>query len=191
MTTKLSELPTSNNVTMNITEKETPENSIVSLPTKQPVLAGQQPSPVTGEMATEIMEGLRDSGGATTLPSRDIPMQTTQITNDPHMQPSYLPNENQTKDYIKQYDNFATLARQQQNKLDEETRMDSLYDNLQLPILVGVLFFLFQLPFIKKQLFLWVPSLFFCDGQPKISGFLTMTLLFMGATHLGQTYLLN
>ena len=188
--TKLSELPIGNNISMNISEGS-PENTVVHAPTQAPIAVPQQQSyAISNDMVNEIVDGVRSSKGATMLPSRDIPMQTTQLTNDQHMQPSYLP-EDHASDYIKQYDDFTTLAQQQQHIADKDARMESLYESLQLPLLVGVLFFLFQLPFVRKQLFLRVPSLFLGDGQPKITGFLTLTLLFVGATYLGQTYLLN
>jgi hypothetical protein len=188
--TKLSELPVGNNVSMNISEGA-PENTIVQAPTQQPLALPQQPPyAMPNDMVSEIVSGVRASNGATLLPSRDIPMDTTQLTSDQHMQPNYVPDEH-SSDYIKQYDDFTTLAQQQKDIADNDARMESLYESLQLPLLVGVLFFLFQLPFVRKQLFVRVPSLFLRDGQPKMSGFLVLTSLFVGTTYLGQKYLLN
>ena len=188
--TKLSELPAGNNISMDINER-VPENTIVQAPVQPPIAAPQhQQYAMSNDMVSEIVNGVRASKDATSLPSRDIPMDTTQLTNDQHMQPSYLPDEHGS-DYIKQYDDFTTLAQQQKDIVDKDSQMESLYQSLQLPLLVGVLFFLFQLPFMRKQLFVRVPSLFLRDGQPKISGFLVLTSLFVGATYLGQKYLLN
>jgi len=188
--TKLSELPTGNNVSMSISEGPS-ENTVVQAPIQQPITLPQQPPyAMPNDMVDEIVSGVRASDGATLLPSRDIPMNTTQLTNDQHMQPGYIPDEHGS-DYIKQYDDFTTLAQQQKDIADKDAQMDSLYESLQLPLLVGVLFFLFQLPFVRKQLFVRIPSLFLRDGQPKISGFLVLTSLFVGATFLGQKYLLN
>ena len=188
--TKLSELPAGNNISMNISEGP-PQNTVVQAPMAASISPAQeQQYAVPNDTISEIVSGVRASNGATLLPNRDIPMDTTRLTNDQSMQPSYVPQED-NNDYIKQYDDFATLAQQQQDIIDKDARVESLYEIIQLPLLVGVLFFLFQLPFVRKQLFLRVPSLFLKDGQPKISGFLAMTLLFVGATHLGQKYLLN
>ena len=64
--------------------------------------------------------------------------------------------------------------------------MDVLYDELQIPILIAVLYFTFQLPVVRKNLFKFLPSLFSKDGNPNLSGYITNSLIF-GALYFGLT----
>ena len=56
--------------------------------------------------------------------------------------------------------------------------MDSLYDEIQQPVIVSILFFLFQLPFFNKTLLKFVPTLFKSDGHPRFTGYLLKTFIF-------------
>ena len=49
-------------------------------------------------------------------------------------------------------------------KIHNMNKLDDMYNELQTPILISVLFFLFQLPIVKKLLFDYLPFLFFKDG---------------------------
>ena len=56
--------------------------------------------------------------------------------------------------------------------------MDRLYEELQVPIFVMVLFFLFQLPFFQKVLIRFSPSIFRIDGKIGLVGLISKTVLF-------------
>lgn len=139
----------------------------------------QQPSaPLSLDQSTisQIVNGLQQASlaGATSLPSRDIPMTTDVLTNDERIQPNYVPKPT-TSDYINETDDDIN------NYYNEERRqnsLDNLYDELQAPILLGVLYFLFQLPFFKKAVFKYLP--FFChsDGNYNFNGLLFTCALF-------------
>jgi hypothetical protein len=127
---------------------------------------------------SQIVNGLQQASlaGATTLPSRDIPLHTEQLTNDSQIQPNYVPVPSQNqRDYINETsDNINNYysAEKRQNSLD------SLYDELQAPLLLAVLYFLFQLPFFKKLIFKYLP--FFChtDGNYNFNGLVFTCALF-------------
>jgi len=65
-----------------------------------------------------------------------------------------------------------------------------LYDELQGPIMVMVLFFLFQMPFVKKLLLKQVPTLFSTDGNYTLTGYVATTVMF-GATYFGFNKAIN
>ena len=125
---------------------------------------------------SQIVNGLQQASlaGATSLPSRDIPLHTEQLTNDAQIQPNYVPPP-QTRDYINESDddinNYYTNEKNQSS-------LDSLYDELQAPLLLAVLYFLFQLPFFKKSIFKYLP--FFChtDGNYNFNGLVFTCALF-------------
>ena len=125
---------------------------------------------------SQIVNGLQQASlsGATQLPSRDIPLQTDQLTSDIQVQPNYVPPAT-IKDYINDTNddihNYYTAEKNQNS-------FDNLYDEIQGPLLLAVLYFLFQLPFFKKNIFKYFP--FFChtDGNYNFNGLVFTCLLF-------------
>lgn len=127
---------------------------------------------------SQIVNGLQQASlsGATQLPSRDIPLRTEQLTSDAEVQPNYIPPP-VSKDYINQQemnDNIEDYYRAEKR----DSSLDSLYDELQAPLLLSVLYFLFQLPFFKKFVFKYFP--FFChtDGNYNFNGLIFTCGLF-------------
>jgi hypothetical protein len=56
--------------------------------------------------------------------------------------------------------------------------LDDMYNEIQTPLLLAVLYFLFQLPFFRKFLFSYFPILFSNDGNLNINGFVFSSILF-------------
>ena len=125
---------------------------------------------------SQIVNGLQQASivGATSLPSRDIPQNTQQIMNDPGIQANYVPPppENQT-DYIKDEDTNYTYKEETIN-----SSMDAIYDEIQAPLLLSVLYFIFQLPIMKKLLFQYIPFLCNNDGNYNFNGLIFTSGLF-------------
>jgi hypothetical protein len=174
-TTSINDLPTDpsaggsvgGNISLVINEPG--QNTLASSQTSQ---MGQQNS-LTLDQSTisQIVNGLQQASlaGATQLPSRDIPLQTEQLTNDAQIQPNYIPQPPKgERDYINDMniDNINDYYTADKN----QNSLDSLYDELQAPLLLAVLYFLFQLPFFKKTVFKYLP--FFCntDGNYNFNG---------------------
>jgi hypothetical protein len=127
----------------------------------------------------QIVSGLQQASatGATQLPSRDIPQVTTSITQDPQIQPNYIP-PTQNNDYIKEYEQNQDIINNYNRSSSRGDSLDEIYDELQTPILLAVLFFLFQLPIFRKYLFTYIPILFSKDGNLNLQGYLFMSVLF-------------
>ena len=125
---------------------------------------------------SQIVNGLQQASlaGATSLPSRDIPLHTEQLTNDAQIQPNYVPPP-ETRDYINDSDDDISNY---YNKEKKQNSLDAIYDELQAPLLLAVLYFLFQLPFFKKNIFKYLP--FFChsDGNYNFNGLIFTCGLF-------------
>ena len=159
-------------------------NLVISEPSVQPPSHGvQQNSQLTLDQSTisQIVNGLQQASvaGATQLPSRDIPLQTQQLTNDAQTQPNYIPQPTQRdRDYINDMnsDNINPYGDYREEKI--QNSLDSLYDELQAPLLLAILYFLFQLPFFKKSVFKYLP--FFCntDGNYNFNGLIFTCALF-------------
>jgi hypothetical protein len=174
-TTNILDLPTdpagggnvSNNISINSSEiKQTSQNnSGISLDqtTISQIVSGLQQASITG---------------STQLPSRDIPMSTSGITTDPYVQPNYVPEIIQQPDYIKNYETNEDMINNYNKNTQNAESLDEMYSEIQTPLLLAVLYFLFQLPFFKKNLFTYFPILFSVDGNLNINGFLFTSILF-------------
>jgi hypothetical protein len=122
--------------------------------------------------------------GVTTLPSRDIPMNTNTIVQDEQIKPNYVPENN--NDYIN--DNIM-INDNTNNDNYNINKLDEFYNNLQTPILLSVLYFIFQLPIFQKYLIKYLPNLFSKDGNKNIYGYVFYSILF-GITYIGINQLI-
>lgn len=125
---------------------------------------------------SQIVNGLQQASlaGATSLPSRDIPLHTEQLTQDAQIQPNYIPPP-QMRDYINESDDdINNYYRKEQ----VDSSLDSAYDELQAPLLLAVLYFLFQLPIFKKCVFKYLPFLCHNDGNYNFNGLVFVCGLF-------------
>jgi len=176
-TTSILDLPTdpvgggnvSNNIVMTASEPQQPQ--------------GQGGSGLTLDQSTIslIVNGLQQASisGATQLPSRDIPMNTNNISADPHVQPNYVPPPPQMhSDYIKNYEQTTEMVDKYNKNAQHVNSLDDMYNEIQTPLLLAVLYFLFQLPFFRKFLYTYFPVLFSNDGNLNINGFLFSSVLF-------------
>ena len=189
MATAISSLPNevSTNEVVSRVEKNTEAavNMKISNPPKQqPIMA---PTELSQESIQQIVAGLQQAQGSTSLPNRDLPTNNNHITQDEQIQPNYVPKPENTN-YIENDQDFETLIEQSKNKKGEQDRLDVLYDELQTPVIVMILFFFFQLPIFQKTLAKNIPSLFSRDGNPSFSGYLFKTAAF-GAVFYGLTKL--
>ena len=181
MATAIASLPNEipqNNVVMQV--KET--NKKISNPPQQETIP---PSNATTELSQEsihqIVQGLQQAGGATALSNREISTNNNHITQDEQIKPNFIPKPTNTN-YIEEESSMKDLIKQSQNKKVEQDRLDIMYEELQTPLMVMILFFLFQLPIFQKSLSKYAPSLFQRDGNPSFSGYFVKTVMF------GTTY---
>lgn len=171
-TTSINDLPTDpvaggsigGNVSMNISEMNKGSGSPVSL---------------DQTTISQIVNGLQQASiaGATMLPSRDIPQSTQSLTHDPHIQANYIPPPS-NKDYIDDdYDNDE-MVNNYKNVEKVKNSLDSIYDEIQTPLLLSILYFLFQLPILRKTLGKYIPLLCSNDGNYNINGLIFTCSLF-------------
>lgn len=117
-----------------------------------------------------------------TIPSRDIPIDTTSYQQDETIKPNYIPPSNVQDDYIREYENRYNedLRKYEINKKNEES-MDSFLSELQMPIFVGILYFIFQMPLMDgffKRAFSFLP-IKESDGNLNFLGMMTKSFAFI------------
>ena len=188
-TTNIDDLPSanSNNVNsapvQNVFNENNTEN--VKMPNYGEQLNSEKevaPALQNIDYTSKLNSSLKEIGNGNTLqlPSRDIPQNTASINNDVNVQPNYIPPNN--NDYIANHVTPNEIIQQNREKEVLNHKIEEFYETIQMPLLVGLLFFIFQLPFIRKNLFIYLPSLFNKDGNPNLTGFI-LTSLFFGVCY--------
>ncbi len=178
-TTSLSDLPTDpmagggseQNIVLQTSEKSTNYDPNTAAPTAGSEISEQK-------MMNEVVTGIQqaNASGALELPSRDIPTNTVHFA-DEAVQPNYVPQKEQ-EDYIQNTDTEQEiLARRMKNRNSRDS-LEVLYDEFQIPIIIGLLYFIFQLPVVRSKLTTLIPALFNKDGNPNLSGYIFNSVFF-------------
>lgn len=134
--------------------------------------------PVDEKILQQFVSGVQNAinSGAMRLPSRDIP-QT--IAQDPHASnPNYIPPAKMSVDYVQQYNHMKTNPNVPLPQKENTSMVDNVYNELQLPILLTVLYFLFQLPFFHRFFHTHMGFLFGEDGNYNLNGYIFVSTLF-------------
>ena len=135
-----------------------------------------QQSPNYNELISQIQKAA--ANGTTALPSRDIPIDTMKVVNDNQTQPNYIPPPQVQENYIQNYETPQQVIEQNNKQTNMSNLFDTLFYEMQLPIIIALLYFLFQLPAVKKHSKNMLPFLFKDDGNPNLYGYIFNSILF-------------
>ena len=196
MTSNLDDLPVSNqtdqnNITLQTSEKNTViEGSINNIQQQRENDLKQNIAPSTGQQGlnnngnnnnnnindfvTSIQSAV--SSGSLSLPSRDIPQTQSHITQDDEIKQNFIPGDND--DYIDEYRSKHDIINNYMKKQENNNKADDFYNKLQTPILMSVLYFIFQLPVVKKLFLKLFPAFYHKDGNLNLTGFIVNSVLF-------------
>ena len=158
------------------------QQQIQQRPVKQPQ---QNLAELSKDSINKIIQGLQDASqsGSTNLPSRDIPMMTEQIMHDNSARPNFVPSPAAEKsNYIQDEETMETLINQKKNQY--KNKMDNFYDEIQTPLLIMLMYFIFQLPTFKNSMLRNFPLFFFKNKEYNLKGMVFNTILFGGFYYL-------
>ena len=145
------------------------------------VPANQPPPQASNDSINELIGGLQKAAttGLTDLPIRDVPRNTVEQTTDERVRANYVPKH---VDYIAAHNSEQDRARIVINQnANIEKSKDAIMDELQAPIIIAALYFIFQLPVFRSALLKTFPTLFTEGGQFNLAGFLVSSVMFGGA----------
>jgi hypothetical protein len=157
-----------------------------------PMIDGQpahQQQQIPGNVMNEVLQGVQraSANSMTMIPTRDIPMTPNVYTHDEQARPNYVPQPQQSMgmsggnaDYIKDHTSMENIVRANARQSNQIDTIEAIYYDLQMPILIGVLYFIFQMPVFRAQLLHFLPSLFGEDGNFKIMGLTATSVMFAG-----------
>ena len=115
------------------------------------------------------------------LPSRDIPKNTIQYSNDEGVQPNYIPKHDVERDYVKDhYDTTEKNLKEYEQKQRQYNHWDSIFNDIQVPLFIAILFFFFQLPIVNTMIFkkFTFLSLHHDDGNFNMMGLIFKSCMF-------------
>jgi hypothetical protein len=152
----------------------------------------QQQQQVNSDMnVNEFIGGLQraTASGMTALPIRDVPRNTESVVSDEQTMPNYVPKA--PHDYIREHhENTQSFLQHHERSTNRGESIDVVYETLQVPILLAILYFTFQLPVMRKYLLMYLPSIFNKDGNHNLSGLLFISILF-SCTYYGINFVLS
>ena len=181
-TTNLTDLPTDptvggggENVVLQTTEKPSHYE-----PNVEAISTNNAPNDINEQkMMNEVITGIQQAtaSGALNLPSRDIPTNTVHFS-DEQTKPNFVPQQPDQPDYIHNNDTEQEILARRMKGQNSRDSLEILYDEFQIPIIICLMYFIFQLPIVKSKVLSVLPSLFNKDGNPNLSGYVFNSMFF-------------
>lgn len=115
------------------------------------------------------------------LPSRDIPQDPTVYSNDEEVQPNYVPKPKKHVDFVSEEEIMTERnLREYEARLKKENKMDMLLTEIQIPLFIAILYFVFQLPVVNTFLLKYFSflSIYDVDGNFNLVGLILKSILF-------------
>ncbi len=179
-TTRIDDLP--ENITMRVQNDQTGQ-----VPTYSPM--NVHPNPYGNSLQPNVMPPpqpkvrFQEETPQMRLPSRDIPMDQGQYQQDEEIQPNYIPRAKLTSDYVKDYEEIThENIRRHENRKEKTSMLDRILSDLQTPILVALMFFIFQMPMMNTMFYrnFSFLSVYNTDGNINFYGIALKSILFGG-----------
>lgn len=170
-----------------------PGNSSGGTDPRQLAMSGAPPPGIDQRTLNELVSGVQRASGAgmTGLPSRDIPRESLSMQHDEQIKPNYIPREphsgsdgNGQDDYISRYESSDEVRENNRRSRNKTDTLETLYTEFQMPILLGVLYFMFQMPALRTAIMQFLPSMFNKDGNMNLQGLIMMSVAYAVAYYV-------
>lgn len=192
-TTSIEDLPTGNQTTSNQNiQLHTSENNPVQTHANErsqldhTMSAANNPPPNPSEYMKQVVSDVQtaSASGGLNLPSRDIPTETTHITQDMQTKTNYIPENNE--DYIQKFQTTQEVIETNEKKEEQLNKYEMLFNELHTPIIIFALYVVLQLPIVNKTIHSHLPLLFKSDGNVNMKGYVFNGVL-MASAYYGVT----
>lgn len=130
-----------------------------------------------------MMQAIRKPN-TTQLPSRDISMSQTQQTLDIQSHPNFVPEQmkntpSKSVRFVEEHqEQLHNTELQHQKERNITTIFETILDQIHIPIILSILYFIFQLPFFNERLFKQMPFLFVKEHRLSLYGIIIKAVLF-------------
>lgn len=150
---------------------ELPQDTSGQSTTYNPNIIETAPSDVLEQIKSEL------TNISNPLPSRDIPQNTLSVVQDIQTTPNYIPQTNQYN-YVEQTPNTENIIYNYERAERISDNVNSLYEEFQYPLLIGILYFIFQLPIFKTTISIHFPYLITMENTYNLYGYIFVSFLY-------------
>lgn len=182
MATELSKLPTDPSVPGMGGPPQIPENikmettayknDLDSKPVIPPMADTKQMNSMVSEIQSAAKQGL-------TRLAEDIPQQEHQVTQDPQVIANAIPQENTTPiDYIQNHATPAEINAQLNRKKNKQSTIEFILEELKIPLVISLVYFVFQSKTFRKVLLTTQPNLFNDSNALTNNGVMIISFIF-------------
>ena len=188
-TTSLDSLPmgdSNENITIKTEEKNVViDNKMQELQQQRDAEINHKPSKAPSMDVNEFVSGLQKatSSGMTQLPSRDIPIDQNAVLKDEQVKPNFVPEGSPT-DYITEHQTSEEIIKQNAKKQKSADNLDIIFSELSLPLMIAVLYFMYQLPVVRRAFLKTMPMCYSKSGELKLTGYLVNSIVFGAIIYL-------
>lgn len=191
--------PNDQNIQINIHEPSVQPRALPNTTMNQTQHTQNQPNSIPDHQMQSIMSAIHGNGQGFSqgqLPSRDIPMSQQMLLQDEAALANYVPGqmgpeqEGNTPHTVKRAKSvrFVEEANEKMKVKEENAKVtrrqivmvDEILDAIHVPIILALLFVVFQMPSINTKLYGFMPSLFLKEGKLSLGGMATKGVLFAG-----------
>jgi hypothetical protein len=137
--------------------------------------------------------GMHNQMPAQRLSQRDIPQSMNDFTNDEQIQANYIPKPKLTNDYIDEYqETTGRKIKEYENQKRRDNEVNSWFDEIRIPMMITILFFMFHMPIINTLIFKRFSflSIYNDDGNFNFNG-LILKSLFFGSAFYSMNKVMN
>jgi hypothetical protein len=152
------------------------------------------PEPADRQLPSiNVKESSRSSGGSEgfrgegfhapppTMMNRGGHQEISDHMMDDQIVANHIPKPKLTTDYLRDYeDKFQKLSADHQKTKHQESLITSVYDEMQIPILIGFMFFMFQMPIVNSLMYKYLAflKLYNEDGNLNLYGLIFKSAVF-------------
>lgn len=136
------------------------------------------------QVVNEIVSGIQQAAqsGGLELPSRDVPMNTSNVSMDGQAQSDYVPDVKES--YIETMETPETILEESTIEQKQIDNFNHIYNELHIFILIAFVYFIFQLPVFLKTMMKYLPFCFSEDKNLNLQGTITKSILFSGVLYV-------
>lgn len=132
-------------------------------------------TPLNTQVTDEILSTLNE---AKMIGITSFPKISGQSITDYHIDPSILPNSIPQQPSLPIFSPTTHLISPSFISSSSNNNNEPIYDEIQIPLLLTIAYFIFQLPFLRQFLNHHLPFIFTIDGQYSIIGLIIVSILF-------------
>jgi hypothetical protein len=138
----------------------------------------------------DIFKEIQSTGSSGNIPSRDIPINPNNVILDETSKPNFIPKH---EDYINEdeFESGEEIIDKKRRNENKKASIEVMYEELQVPILLGVIYFFFQLPVFNNSLAKYLSFTFDADGGINLSGLVLKSVLYAGVYYILTKVLIN